>query len=359
LTPYEPKPLSQATTLPSSWYLEPEALEREREAIVRRTWQWVGRSADVSRPGDYFASEVAGEPVVIARDGEGALRGFFNVCRHRAGPVASGSGNAKLLQCAYHGWTYGLDGRLRRAPEMEGVEGFDPEEICLPSIPVEEWPPLVFAKLDPAGPSFGERVPAIAEEVERAGFPIARMERVERREYVVEANWKVYVDNYLEGYHIPLVHPALFREVDYERYRVEPHRYHSTQLAPLRRGEGKERTYPGTGEDERALYYWVFPNLMLNFYPGNLQLNSVIPLDAERTLTTFEWYGIAGRDELQKAIDFSHQVQLEDQAICQAVQKGLRSRSYERGRLSVLRENGVHHFHRLLHEHLGTKGVSR
>ncbi|MGH9334481.1 MAG: aromatic ring-hydroxylating oxygenase subunit alpha [Vicinamibacteria bacterium] len=335
--------------------MEPDFLEREREKVFGRTWQWVGRSSDVSRPGDYFASELAGEPVVVTRDEDGELRGFFNVCRHRGGPVASGKGNGKLLQCAYHGWTYGLDGKLRRAPEMEGVEGVDPKDVCLPAVRVEEWAPLVFAHFESSGPSFCETVPAIADEVESAGFPIERMHLVERREYVVEANWKVYVDNYLEGYHIPLVHPALFREVDYENYRIEAHRFHATEFAPLRPGGGGERTYPQTKDDEKALFYWVFPNLMLNFYPGNLQLNSVIPLDRERTLTVFEWYGLAGKEELEQAIAFSHQVQLEDMEICRAVQKGLRSRSYDRGRLSVRRENGVHHFHLLLHEHLTSK----
>lgn len=191
----------------------------------------------------------------------------------------------------------------------------------------------------------------IPEEVARAGFPIERMRLAERREYVVECNWKVYVDNYLEGYHIPMIHPALFREVDYDRYRVETHRFHSTQLAPLRSGEGRERTYPAGGGNDKALYYWIFPNLMLNFYPGNLQMNAVLPIDAGRTLTVFEWYGLPSED-LSAAIGFSDQVQREDMAICRDVQKGLASRSYDRGRLSARRENGVHHFHLLLDEFL-------
>ena len=351
MSDYEPKELARATTIPANWYLDPAFLERERERIFQCLWQWVGRAEDISRPGDYFAASLLDEPIVVARDHDSRLRGLSNVCRHRAALIAQGKGSGKLLQCPYHGWTYGLDGRLQRAPEMEGVEEFEIESVCLPEVKVEEWGPLVFARLAASGPSFRETAPEIAQEVERAGFPIERMKFRERREYLVEANWKIYVDNYLEGYHIPMIHPALYRELDYEKYRVEAFRNHATQYAPLRPSAGEDRTYPKREEDEKALYYWVFPNLMLNFYPRNLQANAVIPLDHERTLTVFEWYALENED-VEAAVAFSHQVQLEDVAISNSVQKGLRSRTYDRGRLSVRRENGVHFFHGLLHEHL-------
>lgn len=352
MSDYEPTLLSRASTIPSSWYLDPAYLARERERIFQRSWQWVGRAEDVARAGDYFAADAAGEPIVVARGPDAELRAFSNVCRHRAALIASGKRSGKLLQCPYHGWTYELDGKLRRAPEMEGAEDFAVEDICLPVARVEEWGPLVFASLALAGPSFRETVPEIAKEVKDAGFAIERMAFRERREYVVEANWKVYVDNYLEGYHIPMIHPALYRELDYERYEVVPFRIHATQYAPLRPSStGDGRTYPKREEDERALYYWVYPNLMLNFYPGNLQANAVIPLDHERTLTVFEWFALPGAN-VEAAIAFSHQVQLEDVAICNSVQKGLRSSTYERGRLSARRENGVRFFHGLLHESL-------
>jgi choline monooxygenase len=353
LSEHEPQ-LAKASTIPCSWYIDPAFLERERERIFRRSWHWIGRSEDVSRAGDYFAASVLDEPVVVVRGSDSTLRGLSNVCRHRAALIAEGRGSAKRLQCPYHGWTYGLEGKLRRAPEMaetDGVEDFDVEEVCLPPVRVEQWGPLVFANLDSAGPSFRDTAPEIAAEVESAGFAIEKMKFRERREYLVEANWKVYVDNYLEGYHIPMIHPALYRELDYDRYRVEPFRLHATQYAPLRPSKGEDRTYPRKVEDEKALYYWVFPNLMLNFYPGNLQANAVIPLDAGRTLTIFEWFGLPG-ENLEPAIAFSHQVQLEDVAISRSVQKGLRSRFYDRGRLSARRENGVHFFHGLLHERL-------
>jgi choline monooxygenase len=343
LSDYHPSSdLATASTLPSRWYRDPEIFALEREGVFLRTWQWVGRSADLAQAGDFIACEVLGEPILIVRGSDSVLRAFSNVCRHRAGPVAEGKGNRKQLQCVYHGWTYGLDGGLRRAPEMEGVEGFETKDICLPEVRVEEWPPLVFVNLEDSGPSFRDALGEIGDEVRRAGFPIETMRLVERRDYEVESNWKVYVDNYVEGYHIPMIHPALYREIDYDRYRVEARRYHSAQFAPLR---GSER-------DENVLYYWVFPNLMLNFYPGSLQVNAVLPLSPTRTRTVFEWYATGDAGEVREAVAFSDQVQREDMAICAAVQKGLLSRSYERGRFSVRRENGVHHFHLLLHEHL-------
>jgi choline monooxygenase len=184
------------------------------------------------------------------------------------------------------------------------------------------------------------------------------MRLVERREYVVECNWKVYVDNYLEGYHLPLVHPGLHRELDYERYAVEPRDSYSIQHAPFRplKGAASERRYvapstePGSAAD--AQYYWVFPNLMLNCYLGQLQANRVLPVDAGRTRVLFDWFAseppVSGDAERRwrRLVDFSHEIQLEDERICEAVQRGLASGSYECGRFSASQEAGVHHFHR-------------
>jgi choline monooxygenase len=202
---------------------------------------------------------------------------------------------------------------------------------------------MAFVNLDAGAPSLTDFLGEIPAEIEAAGFRLGELVPFERRDYTLDANWKVYVDNYLEGYHIPMIHPALHRELDYQNYRVDAYRYHASQIAPLRASRGKE--------DEKVLYYWVFPNIMLNFYPGSLQANAIVPLTHEKTLTIFEWYGLPEED-LEAAIAFSHQVQLEDVAISNSVAKGIRSRSYDRGRLNAKRENGVHFFHSLLHEHL-------
>lgn len=331
--------------MPSRWYLDPEFLEGEKERVFARTWQWVGDASDVQGAGGFLTADLVGEPVVAVRGKDDELRGFFNVCKHRAGPVAVGCGRAQTLQCPYHGWTYDLDGSLRRAREFEGVLDWDASQVRLDPISTAEWGPLVLMNLDRSATGWLEMLGEIPREAEEAGFAIERMVRVERREYLVPCNWKVYVDNYLEGYHIPIAHPGLYKTVDYSQYRVEPRRFHSRQHAPYRDGE------------DQALYYWVFPNLMLNLYPDNLQVNVVLPIDHERTLTIFDWFALPElSDERQgrvaDAIEFSEQVQQEDIQLCTWVQERLGSRAYDKGRLSVQRENGVHHFHLLLHEFL-------
>jgi len=362
----ERPPLARAATLPSRYYLDPALLEREKERIFYRTWQLVARGEDLARVGDFVPGTIADEPIVITHGIDGELRGFYNVCRHRAGQVALARGNRKSLQCRYHGWTYGLDGTLRACPEMEATEEFRKEDFGLVPIRVERWGPFVFANLDPEAPPLTEVLGAIPAEVAAAGFDIDHMRLVERREYVVESNWKVYVDNYLEGYHLPIAHPQLFKELDYDAYRVEEFRYYSKQHAPIRElkpGEepGRDRRFVRAEGEDSALYYWVFPNTMFNIYPDNLSSNVILPLGPERTLTIFEWFFAEpgtgpGWESMQQGIAFSDQIQQEDIVLCEQVQRGLRSRAYDTGRFSALRENGVYHFQNLVREYLGEAG---
>ncbi len=352
--------LSRAATLPSRWYTDPHFLALEKERVFWRTWQPVGRLDMVMRPGDFFACEVTGEPLVVTRGLDHELRAFANVCRHRAGPVAVGKGNRKSLQCRYHGWTYGLSGKLMTAPEFEGVNDWDKSQVCLPEVKVEAWGPFVFVNLDPNAPPLMDYYGQIAEQIKAKGFAIQYMRAFERRDYIVQCNWKVYVDNYLEGYHLPIAHPGLFRELDYDQYKVETFRYFSSQYAPIRPAkagdvQGRDRRYVRTESEGEALYYWIFPNVMLNIYPDNLSINIILPINHEQTLTIFEWYFMEpgtgeGWESMQQTIAFSDEIQQEDIEICEAVQKGLQSRSYDQGRFSVQRENGVHHFQMLIHE---------
>jgi choline monooxygenase len=350
-----------AETLPADLYVDPAVLPRERERIFGRTWQLVGRADQVKATGDFFTAEIGLEPIVVVRDGD-ALRGYFNVCKHRAGPVARGCGSRKTLQCRYHGWTYSLGGRLLHAPEMEGVAGFTPADVHLTEVRVEAWGPLVFANVDPSAPPLSAFLEDIPERAARHG--VAGMKWVMRREYEIACNWKLYVENYLEGYHVPVVHPGLYKELDYDAYRVDTRRYHSYQHAPLRPVDGASpgtpntRRYVADAPDAEIDYFWIFPNVMLNVYFGQLQTNVIVPLSHDRTLTIFEWYATQPpetddeRARWASLSAFSDEIQAEDIAICEAVQKNLRSRSYHRGRYSVKRENGVHHFHALVAEYL-------
>ena len=348
-TPAVHADLARARTLPSRLYTDPAELDLERERVFARTWQLIGREEQVSETGAYFTATIADEPLLVVRGSDGVLRALSNVCRHRAGPVASGHGRCRAFRCGYHGWSYALDGRLLNTPEFEGVEDFDREANPLPSFAVDTWLGLVFANLDPSpSPLRGDLQP-IPEAL--AARDLAGMRLAHRKTWEVGCNWKVYVDNYLEGYHIPIVHPGLMQEIDYARYRTETFEAASEQHSPIRaeRGGPMRKQRP----DDEARFFWIYPNLMLNVYPDNFSTNLIVPLTHDRTLTVFEWYfrepeTEATRDKVRQTVAFSDQIQLEDIAICEAVQKGLKSRTYDRGRYSVKRENGVHHFHRLL-----------
>jgi choline monooxygenase len=346
--------ISRAWTIPAAFYVDPAVAGLEQEKIFSRTWQVVGHRDQIANPGDYFTSELAGEPLLIVRGAQGEVRGFYNVCRHRAGPPAEGCGSRKLFRCGYHGWTYGLDGKLISAPEFEDVQEFDPDEFTLAPVRTEEWSGLIFVNLDPDAKSLGPSLRELPEQIRR--FGLERMKLFERRTYDMKCNWKTYVDNYLEGYHLPSVHPGLNRELDYNAYTVELFERHIRQFSPIRgaqSGDATPRRYQEARHDLTTDYYWIFPNWMLNCYPDNVSLNIVLPLETERSLAIFEWYlpetdlqSTAARD----SVNFSDQIQVEDVAICEIVQKNLHSRSYQRGRYSVKQEKGVHAFHRLYAE---------
>lgn len=339
-----------AHSLSAGFYTEPAVFALEQERIFRRSWHVVGHLDQVRGPGDFFTTEVLGEPIVVVRGAELQLRSFYNVCRHRAGPPAEGCGSRKLFRCAYHGWTYDLAGKLISAPEFENLKEFEGKEFSLQPVSAEEWFNLIFVNLEPDAPPLHPSLGALPGQAER--FPFREMKLFERRTYDMACNWKTYVDNYLEGYHLPSVHPGLNRELDYGSYAVDAYPGHVRQSSPIRGGEpkpGAPRRYPDA-HDLTADYFWVFPDWMLNCYPDNISLNLIVPLAPERCLAIFEWYlGPGGLDpaSARDAVNFSHQIQLEDVAICERVQKNLRSRSYESGRYSASQEKGVHAFHRM------------
>jgi choline monooxygenase len=349
---FDPR-LAYARTIPSRYYFEQSVLDNENRNIFARSWQLAGRADQVREAGQFFTTTIANEPLLIVRGNDDELRALSNVCRHRAGPVAKGEGRRPVLQCGYHGWTYGLDGCLLQTPEMAGVECFDRGDFSLPRFRVEIWNELVFVNLDrdraPLSGFLGDLVSRLAPR-NYDGFRLAA-----RKEWSLDCNWKVYVDNYLEGYHIPIVHPGLFRELDYPNYRTETRENYSIQHAPLKRPDRIRVNNPGEDID----YFWIWPNLMLNVYPDNFSTNLIVPLGPTRTLTLFDWYfrdpdapGV--RERIAETIAFSDEIQLEDIDICEAVQRGLRSMTYDSGRYSPSRENGVHHFHGLYAQAMST-----
>lgn len=340
------EPLDHARALPARFYVEDESATLDRRAVFVKSWQLLAHSAQLAEPGDHVIGEIAGIPLLVVRGADGELRALHNVCRHRAGPLALCDGRgAKRLRCHYHGWSYALDGQLLSAPEMDGVADFDIAAIRLPRARVAQWRGLIFASLDDDTPSLDEVLDGIEARLGKNATESCVFHS--RETYDIACNWKTYIDNYLEGYHVPHIHPALNRMLDYRDYVVEIARWHSLQHSPLESGDALY----GNGE---ALYWFVWPNTMLNVMPGRLQTNRVLPLGPQRCRIVFDYYyppdapALAERHERDHA--FSDLVQREDVDMCEHVQRGLASGSYVAGRLNPLRENGVHHFHELLRE---------
>src|ERR1051325_9199848 len=355
-TPAASTGVERASTLESQYYVDPAVLPREREHIFCRTWQCVGYAEQVAMAGQYFTFDLAGEPLLIARGNDSILRGFYNVCRHRAGPPAEGCGERKVFRCGYHGWTYSLEGPLLNAPEMEGVEDFDHARFGLAPIHVAEWSGLIFANLAADPEPLLTALDGLPKQT--AKFKFDQMRFYRRHDYVMECNWKTYIDNYMEGYHLPSVHPSLNRELDYGAYEVELFARHSLQFSPIRGADesrGTDRRYPDS-QGLRAEYYWIYPNWMLNCYPDNMSLNIILPLGPEKCVAIFIWFfpeaalktGIP-----EKTFQFSDEIQLEDGRICEAVQRNLRSRSYTSGRYSVKQERSLYHFHQCYRSAMG------
>ncbi|MEM6328596.1 MAG: aromatic ring-hydroxylating dioxygenase subunit alpha [Bacteroidota bacterium] len=339
-----PAPIETALTIPSAWYTDPRVLAFERDAVFARTWQFVGHTSRLENAGDYLTATVAENPVVVIRDREGGLRAFYNVCRHRGGPLATDDhGCARMLQCQYHGWTYRLDGSLRGVPRFGHSELFDKRDFGLVPVEVNVAMGLVFVRLEPGGPSLGEALDGI--EARIAPMNLASLRFHTRVEYRVACDWKVYVDNYLEGYHLPLVHPELCDVLDAAAYRTETFPHYNLQHSPLR--EGEANVYGGA--EDAAFYYWLFPTTMLNILPGRLQTNTVLPDGPGRCRVLFDYhYDDPEAGRVADDLAFSDRVQAEDIAICEHVQRGLASRGYDQGRFSPAQEVGVHHFQELL-----------
>jgi choline monooxygenase len=356
--------LASAHTLPASLYVDAGVPALERDALFARAWQLVGQVSQLEGAGDHVIADVAGVPLVVVRGIDGTIRALHNVCRHRAGPLATCAGRgARALRCRYHGWTYTLDGQLKSAPEMGTAANFEVSSIRLPQAQAEVWRGLVFAAVG-AAPPLADVLAGI--DARLRDHPLAGYVHAGGESYEIACNWKVYVDNYLEGYHVPHIHPALNRMLDYRSYTTETAAWFSLQSSPLagRAADGGEAAAPGAArrpDAERtaesgpytageALYYFVFPNTMLNVLPDRLQTNRVTPLAADRCRVDFDYYypkhapgGLYDDDRR-----FSDEVQREDVAICEAVQRGLASGSYTSGRLNPLRESAVFHFHELI-----------
>jgi choline monooxygenase len=347
-----------AETLPGSFYHDPSVHAQLKSAVFARTWQWIGDAADVAAPGTLSPRDLLpgmlDEPLLLARDAGGTLRCLSNVCTHRGNLLVGAPCKADQIRCGYHSRRFDLDGRMTFMPEFREAKNFPSPQDNLPQVPMGLWHGHAFAALQPAMP-----LDVVMREVlaRLPAMPIAQFhaDPSRSRDYVIDAKWALYVENYLEGFHIPFVHAGLNQVVDYGTYSTELYRYASLQLALAKDGDSAFDSPAPRDKGKRiaAYYWWIFPNLMLNFYPWGLSLNLVQPEAIDRTRVLFRSYVWDVTKLDQGAGAELDQVEMEDEAIVQAVQRGTRARAYGHGRYSPAREQGTHHFHRLLCEFLG------
>jgi choline monooxygenase len=346
-------PLEEAWTIPAPWYFDERIAALERASVFSATWQVVGRADQVRDNGQFFTAELSGEPLVVARGEDGHLRAFYNVCRHHAAAVVTeAQGCAKQFRCPYHGWTYGIDGALKGMVEFDGVCNFDRTKNGLVPIRVDIWENFVFVNLDGRAAPLRDFLGVVPELV--APLHLAnKLHFFDRRIYTLNCNWKVYVDNYLDGgYHVPHAHKGLSSVIEYTKYTIENFERACLQSSPLSSDSSSEAGVAATRQG-RAFYLWLYPNFMINAYEGVMDTNLVLPLGVNRCAVVFDYYfsdiSPSAEARNKESIAVSEKVQDEDMAICDAVQRGLGSRAYIAGRLSVRREAGEHLFHRLLH----------
>ena len=347
-----------ARTLPARVYSDPEIFRRQRDRVFARTWQYVAHEDVVKVPGQVYPFTLLpgtlDEPLVLTRDQSDQVRCLSNVCTHRGTLVVEGAGVEQQLRCRYHGRRFTLDGKFHSMPEFEGAKDFPSKDDDLREIELGWFNGFALTSLARAM-TFGELVFPMVERL--AGLPWAALvyDAAGARDYVVSANWALYVDNYLEGFHIPYVHSGLADVLDYGEYAVELERYSVLQLGIAKEGErafALPASHPDAKRRIAAYYWWLFPTTMFNVYPWGVSVNVVTPLAVDRTRVSFlpfVWDASAREQGAGAGLD---RVEREDEAIVESVQRGVRSRLYDRGRYSPTRETGVHHFHRLLAEFL-------
>jgi choline monooxygenase len=380
---YDPSaPLERASTISAPWYTDERVFQLEQRTVFSQSWQVAARVDQLQKSGDYVTTNIGDEPVVLVRGSDNQIRAFFNVCRHHAAAVMTEPhGNAPQMRCPYHGWTYSLEGELKGTPDFSGVCDFDRAANGLIPLEVAVWQSWVLVNaaggqhmgtqaagllstpeacvpISARRPSHNEPIESwlgapLVNEISALG--LGSLHWFERRKYIIDCNWKVFVDNYLDGgYHVPHLHKGLDSVLDYSNYMIECGQRHCLQSSPMVTTDHADVAATRTGE--RALYYWIYPNFMINCYAGVMDTNLVRPISVDRTEVIFDFYfadvSESARAQNLASVAVGDRIQQEDLDICASVQRGLKSRVYDAGRLSVRREAGEHLFHRLLHADL-------
>lgn len=347
--------IEKASTLPALFYRDPAVFKAMPERIFRPSWQVIppanlpqeAEKAVAFSLLDGFLST----PLLISKDEHGHLHCLSNVCTHRGNLLISGRSTSRKLVCGYHGRRFGRDGKFEFMPEFEEVAGFPSACDHLPSFPLIRLGPLYFTSLEPHS-DFSEIRDFLEERIGFLPLDQFQFDPAGSKPYDVQAHWALYCDNYLEGFHIPFVHKELDAVLDYGQYDTILHPAGCLQIGYAAKGEEAVFKLPpghiDAGKQVAAYYFWLFPNLMLNFYPWGLSLNVVAPIDPSRSRVSFYSFVLDASRTGKGAGSGLDRVELEDEAVVEGVQQGLQSPYYHRGRFSPTREKGVHHFHRML-----------
>ncbi|GMN55262.1 hypothetical protein TIFTF001_024386 [Ficus carica] len=356
---FDPKiPIEKALTPPSSWYSLPSFYSFELDRIFYRGWQVVGCTEEIKDPGDYFTGRLGSIEFVVCRDDDGKVQAFHNVCRHHASLLAYGSGKKSCFVCPYHGWTYGLNGPLLKATRITGIQNFNVNEFGLIPVQVAIWGPFVLLNMEQKVTNDVDDVSnewlGSASEILSTNGVDSSLSYICRREYTIECNWKVFCDNYLDGgYHVPFAHKGLANGLKLDSYSTTIFEKVSIQRCEGGSTEG-QTDFDRLGS--QALYAFVYPNFMINRYGPWMDTNLVIPLGPRKCQVVFDYFLEPSlkddTDFIERSLQDSERVQMEDVVLCEGVQRGLDSPAYSFGRYAPRVENAMHHFHCLLHSSL-------
>lgn len=355
-------PIEEAITPPSSWYTNPSFLSLEFDRVFFRGWQAVGCAEQIKQPGNFFTGRLGNVEYVVCRDSEGVLRAFHNVCRHHASLIASGNGRKSCFVCPYHGWTYGLDGALLKATRISGIQNFKVDEFGLKPLSTAIWGPFVLLNLEgdlhhqyDISDSVGNAWLGCSEEILRTNGVDTSLNYICRREYTLECNWKVFCDNYLDGgYHVPYAHKGLASGLMLESYSTTL--FDKVSIQQCNGGSARNDGFDFDRVGSKALYAFVYPNFMINRYGPWMDTNLVLPLGPRKCQVIFDYFLDSSlkddKDFIEKSLEDSEKVQIEDIELCEAVQKGIESPAYDSGRYAPSVEEAMHHFHCLLYHNL-------
>ena len=349
---------SKSYSLKADAYTKQSWFDLDTANIIKRTWQWVCHVEKVANPGDYVTAEIAGQPLAIVRDKNGELRAFYNVCQHRAHHLLEGHGNAALIVCPYHAWSYKLDGRLHGAPHTQHLKEFRKEDICLNQVQVEEFCGFIFVNLDPNASSLLSQSGDLRSEILHWAPDVADLTFGHRLSYDIKSNWKNVVDNFLECYHCPVAHKDFCDLVDMNTYKVTTHGIYSSHMADA--GNTPNSAYDVSDASVKThAVWWLWPTTCLMRYPGrsSMIVLNIIPVGPDRTLETYDFYletSTPNEMELDAIRYLDETLQVEDIGLVESVQKGMSTPAFDQGRIvydpngSGKTEHALHHFHGLV-----------